>query len=193
MPMNRNSGSNLRPGRFKPGRIWQAHSWLAARTTSSRTSRNISRSASITSSSICASGSTNGSCASTCSAKRLCRSCANTHNRPAPRQAAKAMAPHLQIAGQARLVLVVLPGLADAIGVLVEARPQDFDFFRRDRLERAERRGIDDAAHVLFHFQAVEKGFRNRMAGDDIAVPAQQTVFPPTERGGHGGALFKRA
>src|SRR5437899_8150429 len=82
----------------------------------------------------------------------------------------------LQVAGKASLLLVVLPGLGDAVGVAREADLEQVDLLGRDWEQLAERGGVDGAARVLLHLQAVEEHLRYAVGVDHAAVPAQQTA-----------------
>src|ERR1700730_12709272 len=92
-----------------------------------------------------------------------------------------------------RLVMIVAPGLCNAISVFLEAWLQPHDFLGRNGLERAGRRGIDHAARVFLHFETVQEHLRNAVADDHAAVAPQQAAPTRPERCRHLGALLERA
>src|SRR5689334_4516626 len=83
----------------------------------------------------------------------------------------------LKVAGAARLFAVVLPRLADPIGVAGEAGLEQLDLLRRDGPQVAQRRRVDRALGVLLHLQAVEKHLGHAVDRDDAAMSAQQAVL----------------
>src|SRR3954471_13981434 len=82
----------------------------------------------------------------------------------------------LQIACQSRLLLIMLPGLGDAISIAREAHLEQLNLLRRDRKKFAEGRRMHGAARVLLHFEAVEKHLGNAACGHNAAMAAQQAA-----------------
>src|SRR6266700_7462838 len=73
----------------------------------------------------------------------------------------------LEHANKLGLLLIMLPGLGNAIGIAREAHLQQFHLFRRDREKLAEGARVHCAARVLLHFKAVEKHLGNAAGSDD--------------------------
>src|SRR5689334_24352347 len=83
----------------------------------------------------------------------------------------------LKVAGATGLFAVVLPSLADPIGIAGEAGLEQLDLVRRDGPQVAQRRRVDRALGVLLHLQAVEKHLGHAVDRDDAAMSAQQAVL----------------
>src|SRR5262249_49694927 len=102
-----------------------------------------------------------------------------------------------QHAGKSRLLLIMLPGLGDAIGIAREAHLEQLHLLRCDRQELAKRRRVHGAARILLHFKAVEEHFRDAARRDHAAMAAQQAAAALAERLGNrvglrGGADMGR-